>query len=380
MKLKPLSLMVALSLTGTTASAAPWINIDARSASMGGLSVVTSAIDVAAFNNPAMLAAGSEDDDFGLVIAAGATAADPNDFQGALDAFNTAYAAVVPDLDSVNAANAALANLEGKGYLADAGGGLASAFKWGQWSSAFSVTLTTSNDFGVGSADSNPLSVNLGDGSTNAALKGISVETQDIGLSLARNFELNEEFDVSVGVTPKLQTITLGEANQALDIAGGATVDGLNITTGTGNTSFNADLGVVARYNQNIRFGIAMRNIIAQSYDSPLTNSKIDIKPQTRAGIAYTNDFVTVGLDLDLVENTAYVSGTKSKYMIIGTEFNAWDVTQLRLGYRTNSLDSNDVQASIGLGIADTVNLGVMTNPSNPQAGTSAYLSFNLKL
>ncbi|MDH5359269.1 MAG: conjugal transfer protein TraF [Gammaproteobacteria bacterium] len=377
MNLKPLSLMVALSLTGTTASAAPWITLDARSGSMGGLSVVTSAIDVAAFNNPAMLAAGAADDDFGLVLALGATAADPNDFQGALSDFNTAYTAADPlDPATILAADTALTNLGGKGYLADAGGGLASAFKWGQWSAAFSVALTTSNDFGI--------SANTGidpvTGLTDARLQGISVQSQDIGLSLARNFELGDSLDVALGVTPKLQTITIGEADQAMDPANPASVSGLNILSGTGNTAINADLGVVARYNKNIRFGVSMRNVIAQSYDSPLTTTSIEIQPQMRAGMAYTNDFVTVGIDMDLVENTAYVSGAKSKYTIIGSEFNAWDVTQLRLGYRTNSLDSNDVQASIGVGLFDSLNIGAMTNPNNTQAGTSAYLSFNLKL
>jgi len=385
MNIKPISMMVAMSLVGSTVSAASWVTLDARSGGMAGLSVVTSNIDVAPFTNPAMLAAGKEDEDFGAIFAFGATVADPNDFTGTLDVFNDAYAAIpVSPLDpsfttSITNANTALGDLGGKGYQFDVGGGLASGFKMGEWAAAFSAIVTTANDFGVGTADGSAPTISFIDGTTNASLKGISVNSQDIGLSFARSFELNDDFDLAVGITPKMQTISIGEADQPFDPLNPPTVDSLDLTFGTGQSTFNTDVGVVARYNKNVRFGLAVRNMIAQSYLSPLTNTTISIQPQMRAGVAYTNDFVTVGLDLDLAENTAYVSGVKSKYMIIGTEFNAWNVAQLRLGYRTNSLDSNDVQTSLGLGLFDAVNIGAMTNPNNAAAGTSAYMSFGLK-
>ena len=91
MKLKPLTLATTLALASTTATAAPWVNIDARSGGMGGLSIVTANIDAAPFSNPAMLAAGQEDDDFGMLVTGGGYIGDPNDFSGSLETFITSF-------------------------------------------------------------------------------------------------------------------------------------------------------------------------------------------------------------------------------------------------------------------------------------------------
>jgi len=384
MKLKTLGLATGLALASTTASATPWINIDARAGGMGGLSIVTSNIDAAPFTNPAMLAAGQEDDDFGMLVTGGAFIGDPNNFSGALTDFNTAFNAIPPNpLDpgfvaAVDSANTALGNLGGKGYIADIGGGVASSFKWGQWAAAVSAGVTSANDFGVGSSDSNPPSISYVDGSTNATLEAISINIQDVGLSLARNFELGEDWDLAVGVTPKMQTITVGEGSQALNLADPTNITGLNINLDTSGSSFNTDVGVVARYNKDFKAGLVIRNLLAQSFTTT-AGTKVDIQPVMRAGVAYNQRLFTVGVDLDLTENTAYVSGAKSKYMIIGAEVNAWDIAQLRAGYRTNTLNSDDKQISAGVGLFNAINVGVMYNPSNTSAGASAYMSFGFK-
>jgi hypothetical protein len=175
-----------------------------------------------------------------------------------------------------------------------------------------------------------------------------------------------------------MQTITVGEGSQALNLADPTNISGLSISLDSAQPTFNTDIGVVGRYKKNIKFGLAARNMLAQSYTTT-GGTTVNIQRQMRAGVAFNHRLFTVGLDMDLTENTSDISGAKSKYMIVGTEVNAWGIAQLRLGYRSNTLDANDKQYSAGVGLFNAVNIGAMTNPNSTSAGVSGYLSFGFK-
>lgn len=388
MNLKPLGLMVALSLTGSTVSAAPWATYDARSGGMGGLSVVTSDTNSAPFTNPALLSLSTQKGLNALSINGGLTAGDPQDLIGATQTFQDGYTALQnylggsPDpgtaQDMVDDLDASLAAMGGKPIISDVAAAIASNFEMGDWHGAISLNTTISGDSGVTAADGTPSIIfTYPTASTDAELTAVLVQTQELSFSLARNLPLSDDFELAYGISPKIQNIMVGEGSQALNVADPTNINNLDITYSTGAVNFNTDAGVVLSMFENIRLGVSARNLLASSYTT-VSSRTVSIEPQIRAGLAYSSNAFTLGVDMDLVENSSYISSAKSRYMIVGTEFNAGDVAQLRLGYRNNTLDANDQQVSLGVGLAHGISLGVMTNPNNIQSNVSGYVNFNI--
>jgi hypothetical protein len=67
----------------------------------------------------------------------------------------------------------------------------------------------------------------------------------------------------------------------------------------------------------------------------------------------------------------------KSQYLALGTELNAWDWMQVRLGYRANLKDSKRNIPSVGLGLAPfgTLHVDVAVSKSSNEIGASARLA-----
>ena len=74
--------------------------------------------------------------------------------------------------------------------------------------------------------------------------------------------------------------------------------------------------------------------------------------PQTRVGVGYTGDIVTLAVDYDLTKNDPIVTGgEKTQYLNAGVELDLVDFFQLRAGMSSNTANSaaDDVY-SLGLG------------------------------
>ncbi|EBW3155427.1 conjugal transfer protein TraF, partial [Salmonella enterica subsp. enterica serovar Java] len=109
---------------------------------------------------------------------------------------------------------------------------------------------------------------------------------------------------------------------------------------------------------------LVAQNIIPRSIDSREVNGTTEtfkIRPQSAAGIAWHNDFITTALDVDLTPASGFVSDDKRQFAAIGAEVNAWKWAQLRAGYRQNMASGNGSAFTAGIGISpfDVVHIDV---------------------
>jgi len=335
MKIKQLLVTSTLAALSSTAIAAPFAVYDARSAGMGGTGVASAHISSAPFYNPAMLAAQREEEDFSLLLGAGVIAQDNNKLIDDLEAFDAAYTA-----NDAGAATTAIDSASGKQLTIQGAGFLALGVAGETWSFAGSSNSYVQANIGV-----------LKDTITvlNSELVFTGVEVSEIGVSLARKFG-----DLSIGITPKTQDITSYDA--ATDIANNSDLgDIIDVATTTGKTehgsTINLDVGLVYKVTENWKVGAVIRNALSEDYTTTLSK-KVTLDPQTRAGIAYTGDFVTFAVDYDLAKNDPIITGgEETQYINAGVELDLLDFLQLRAGMSSNTANSasEDVY-SLGLG------------------------------
>ena len=95
----------------------------------------------------------------------------------------------------------------------------------------------------------------------------------------------------------------------------------------------------------------------------------LNFDTEATIGIAYRNRLLTVAMDYELIENEPLLAnptfdGLKTQFIVIGAEFNTFDVAQLRIGADRN------LASNISDGAKDTT----LT------AGVGFWLGFNLDI
>lgn len=325
--------MMALSLISASAHAAPF-GLEARSLAMGNASVVTADIATAALANPAMLAHQKGRDDFALLLPAVGILVD--DSEGVIDLIDEFQASTVP-ADQLNILN----QLTGKEVSPQFG--VASAIGFSGDTYAFAVSVRQ-DVVGLASI------TNTGDPTTSTLDLG-GVRTTEIGVSIARNFNLMGR-KVSVGLTPKIVDVESFSSTQLLTALD--TGDLINNETDFDEGSYSTlDAGIVIEITNNLQIGAVARNLLSDELNG------LEFDTEIKAGIAYTGDFFTIAADLDMNENNTgnntSFSGADSRILSVGAEFNALDFVQLRVGMQKNIasdvLDSDkDALLTAGVG------------------------------
>ena len=359
-----LSAAVILGLTAGHSYALPFATYEARSAGMGGTGVASSNIAGAPLFNPAMLAAQRFDDDFSFTLGVGVQALDKDGFIDDVEAFNDAV-----DVGNTTAANAAATRASGKTLDLIANAALNVGFSADKWAGAVSANGYVQANAGV---------TDLG---VNSTADLVAFEISEVGVSIARKFG-----NLSIGVTPKSQSVSSYDASVLLrttDDAG----DLIDAATTTGKvdhgSNFNADIGVVYKFSDKSRWqaGVVVRNVSEQTYTTA-QGKTVKIEPQSRAGIAYNGDVITLAVDYDLTENDPLVvTGDKSQMLAAGIEVDVLDTLKLRAGYATNTAnvtgtDLDQLSAGVGLNILGAqFDLAVMGNDNS----ISAYAQFGVQ-
>ena len=137
--------------------------------------------------------------------------------------------------------------------------------------------------------------------------------------------------------------------------------DALSAATDSYADSSNVglDVGLLYRFGNDLRVGLVGRNINSPSFDmTPRAGSgdadSLTEDVQIRAGVAYKPlDFVTLAVDMDLLENDTTAGGSyKSRNLGGGVEVSLLKVLQLRAGAYKN-LSESDIGAvyTAGLGL-----------------------------
>lgn len=356
---------VALAAASHSVMAAPLAH-EARSLGMGNVGIATADIATAPFANPAMLSFQKADDDFSLLLTAGAFYSDNDGVIDDIDAFqestdNNEKLAIVQELD-------------GKVIAPELSGALAVGFTTEKYSMAVSARM----DVVVAGGLSNPSTkddylTTIGDPAYNL-LNIVGAQTTEVGFSVARSFELMEK-KLSIGLTPKIVNVEAVKYSESI-ISSDTGVDNLTDDVQDLGDFTTLDLGMVMAVTDNVRVGVTVKNLMTEEMSFQTTDAYnvttttiLSFDTQLKVGVAYSGDILTLGADLDLTENDSIVSsgivtGLKRQNLSLGMEFNAFDYAQLRLGMIKNMAD--------GISSADKEALYT--------AGVGLWLGFNLDL
>ena len=214
----------------------------------------------------------------------------------------------------------------------------------------------------------------------------IAVGVAEVGLTLSSAFDISGH-EVAIGLTPKLQTIRTYNYIASVE---DEEIDENDVTdTEQEFSDFNLDIGAAYQFGdaKQWQVGLVARNLLSREYETesnelpnrivnPDANDpnalsrstqKVSLDAQFRAGLSYTNDWVTIAGDLDLAENDPVAFEKPTQYASVGAELDIFDALQLRGGYRTNlsDTDASAVSAGIGLSFGFHMDLAVVANPNN---------------
>jgi len=340
-----------LAAAAQSSVAAPFA-VEARSLGMGNVSVATSDIATAAFANPAMLSYQSQRDDFSFLIPGVGVYLDDSD--GMVDLVDRYQAGGVDGAAALNTLTTGPAEVISPQVA------VATAIGFSGDTYSFAVAAR-SDIIAWGAVTGAPL---------NPDLTILGVQTTEVGVSLARNFELMER-KVSVGLTPKIinvKSIAYVESLSTVDAGSTGILD--NATETDHGDLSTVDAGVVMEVSESIQLGLVAKNLITDEVNIGLGTLSIDT--ELRAGIAYRGDFFALGADLDLSENDPAITpsspalfalqGEKTRMLLLGAEFNAFDFAQLRVG----------MQKNLASGISDKAKDALLT------AGVGFWFGFHL--
>lgn len=357
---------VALAAASHSVMAAPFAH-EARSLGMGNVGIATADIATAPFANPAMLSFQKADDDFSLLLTAGAFYSD-ND-------------GVIDDIDAFQESNdndeklAIAQGLDGKVIAPELSGALAVGFTTEKYSMAVSARMDVVVAGGLSNVSDDVLTIN---NDAYNLLNIVGAQTTEVGFSIARSFELMEK-KVSIGLTPKIVNVEAVKYSESISSADPG-VDNLTDDVQDLGDFTTLDLGMVMAVTDNVRVGVTVKNLLTEEMSFQTTDASgatttttLSFDTQLKVGVAYSGDVLTLGADLDLTENDSMVSsgtisGLNRQNLSLGMEFNAFDYAQLRLGMIKNMADgisSADKEAlytaGIGLWLGFNLDLAVMS-------------------
>lgn len=377
-------ILVVIGLSAVTtdeALALPFTAFDPRSLAMGGTGVASGTSGNASFYNPALLGAPFKDDHFSLELpVVQAEYYDPDnlvkaakDFRNAdyVNAFSNAVAtynsspttangtAVVDSarnlISGLNSISDKALQLDGNVafVVAKPGRRLGMSLYFNAWVVGGGVGHFSSNDRNL----INNVISDVTSGNTQVVdptnLLTSTVEARlaligELGVSMARQIRIYGQ-SLSVGITPKYVRV------QTYDyLFKGQQLDNAKISLGQGrriDSNLNLDIGFAKEFSHGWRTGFTVKNLVPQTYTTALNNT-LKVSPQARVGVAHHNSWSTVSADLDLTENDPVGFDSKTRYLGIGAEFNAWSFAQLRLGYRYNMAASKTSIFTGGIGLS----------------------------
>ncbi|MDH5179134.1 MAG: conjugal transfer protein TraF [Gammaproteobacteria bacterium] len=379
-------------------NAASFGYFDPRSLGMGGTGVASANGGNAAYFNPALLSNDLRNNRFSLEVPIiGVRAADPENLSDALDAYQagsyeTAASNAISTFNTTpNNANAlaaigALQNLQtnintlsNKALIFEANLGAVigipnnrlgiavmtnqraiggaelnitaadnTTFTWYIEGIEFIRTAGTCSDPATPCADRTAFITSGAIDSLTSTVNVRGAVFEETGLSLATRLNLFG-LPLAFGITPKSMTVT------TFDYALG--VQSATIDSKLGKRSYsdtNFDVGVATYLGRGLRVGAVLKNILEKSYTTVLGNV-IEVKPQLRAGISHTTRWSTLAIDVDVTQNDPSGFEEATQYIAAGLEFNLFNLMQVRVGQRHNTIATSTAEQDIttfGLGLS----------------------------
>lgn len=364
--------------------AASFMAKDPRSLAMGGTNVAVSSYGNQVLYNPALLSSANEKKAvYWGIPSFSIRVADPDNLSLAIDDFtenkyfdnfNSALSdfnqsATFAELDRsriqvVKTGNELVDNLSSLSnkaielqgslavFFADTDRGLPLAFSVNAWGSFGIVGVVIDNDLQqmretLDAVDNlNIIGIQIPNPTTDfeSNIQGRGILLQEFALSLSFSNSLSN-ISFSYGVTPKyvhVNTYDYHFTAVEIDFAEISLRSGLKTSQ-----NFNMDAGLAIDFSERWRWGMAIKNLFTQKYDTILNNS-IELKPTARTGFSYHFTNQVISIDYDLTQEEGLGIGGSSQYLSAGYEFQG-NVTSLRFGYRHNFPDNNVNVASLGI-------------------------------
>lgn len=283
-------------------------------------------------------------------------------------AATAAYLGAVNDLSAALAAAQATPNATTAAEL-DAAQAAVDNFSYGTGPGEGGTAIFTDGDLEADDAD------------LESEIQMIGVAIAEVGITASRIFNIKGH-DISFGITPKLQKISIFDYKQK--VSSDEDFDSDSFTDNQEDYSaFNVDLGAAYQFGAENQWqaGVVLKNLIGDDYEST-TGQEVTISPMVRAGISHKTNWTKVAIDLDLTENDPVAFEDPTQYAAIGAELNVWRTLQLRAGYRANLAGSDQDVMTAGIGISPgpiQFDIGLMANTSDVENEAGIAVEFGIE-
>ncbi len=363
---------------------------------MGGAGVASSNPQVSPFINPALMHHNVKDQGFSMVVPfVGLTAADPDDLVDRVDELQDSIerlqeridAADVPGADALRPVVASqLQGIDGRALDTQFGAGLSFVFPAGDVTLGVSARtfvdarilpfidpndLTTVNNSN-NSADFDNLQ-------SDAVVAAAAVT--EFGVSVATGVQILGR-DVTIGVTPKFQSVeTFNYAASVTNFDEDDAEDDFdNDEFRDRESSFNFDVGAAVDLNDNFTAGLAINNLISDSFDTVITSGrqftyKVEARPTV--GAAFRGSGFTLTGDLDLLATSRFEEVDDSQFLRFGAEYDLAGWAQLRAGasFDLESTQEDLFSAGLGLSPFETVRIDLVGQYGDNAAGAGIQIA-----
>lgn len=428
MKLRPLTLCVAISAVSMEALAGSPRFLDARAFAMGGVGVTAARPAAASFYNPALLAIERKEknDDFGMLLPSVAViASDEDELIDSSDEFEekflVPFEAAVEDFDVTDLAASrqelALQATRMKDELnridkdqATVDLGLGASVQVPSQDAAVGVFLSgaarvaitlefrdedllqeiidNANGYGVPT----DIPYDVAEEDLKTTVRAVGAAVAQVGISLARSVEVSGH-QLAIGVSPKVVDLRAYDYSYQPNSFDDFDSQDLKDTK-VSKSGFNLDLGLATFLDRDRRWmaGLSIQNIVPMSVktrdrtipgttfspaDVKVEGRKIELKPSASIGISYAGDAYIVAADLDLTKTEALMNEDDSQHIGIGAEYDLFESVQFRFGVRHNLAGDPGTMFTTGFGLnilGATVELAAMSDSGSDTVGAALQL------
>lgn len=341
-----LPLIGLLAISGNL-HAQPFGVYNARTAGMGGVGVATGA-RYASFNNPALLATASQENDWYLMLPTiGRRLGDPDELADNLDSFQQAadaldLSASPGDLENVQTRLDAMSDSQYREggntaiMLAIPGRFISAAAYVNVYDWANARATIGGDDL---SDPANPQYA--------SSIEHRGARVLENGITAAKSLNaVGWRRQLAVGFNVKFVFVegygySEGIRDAQVRLSGSQYSSGAN---------FNLDLGLIKEFGV-WKVGLMAKNLFSDTFEYGTTGEYFKLSPQLRSGFAYHSRRTVFELDLDLIPNPANGLDTETQFAAVGMELKPWRWLALRTGFQQNLIGSQIGTASLGMGL-----------------------------
>lgn len=181
-----------------------------------------------------------------------------------------------------------------------------------------------------------------------STIESQGAEVREEAISIARQFPLQDDSRLHVGVNLKQVNFTTIHFEQRIDdFALSAYEQDEHRRL---HTRFNMDAGLVYSHDSPWEWGLVLRNLVPHNFYTA-KGDRIDLRPMMRVGVGYRTRPLRVSLDVDVTKNEPLGFDPDKQYVSLGAEWFLWRNTALRAGLRGNMVDGETLpSAGFGFG------------------------------